>query len=410
MRAEIITIGDEILLGHIVNTNAVYICQKLTEIGVEVKWITVVGDSEADIKAAISIAASRSDVVISTGGLGPTHDDMTKKVFANYFNAEYVLHKPTLERIKNFFINLGVNMPVINEEQALVPENALVIENTIGTAPGLQIQKDDTWFFVLPGVPSEMKKMMESNILPFLKTKSKHFIKYTIIKTTGIGESSLFQKIGNIEDFEKKAKIAFLPKHTGVEIRLTAVNDDESRCIANIEEIKQQIVSNIQEYIWGYDSDNIEDIVAKLLIEKQKTLAVAEFYTAGLITNKLTDVQSSWNYFREAIVITSVDSLLNQLHFSNEMIAKHGHVSPEAVLEMAKSIRTITKADFGMAITDIKIHTFEKDAIPIGEFYAGFSDSQHNSFKKFSMKMDQVIKKERAAQLALDWLRHFLIN
>ena len=409
MKAEIISIGDEILLGHTINTNASYIGQRLTEIGIEVKWITSVGDNELDLSVALSIAEKRVDVVICTGGLGPTHDDMTKNLFVKYFNSKLILNEAILEKIKNYFKNRGVVMPKINEEQALVPDNAAAIENDVGTAPGLLFKRKKKHFFVLPGVPLEMKTMMDRAVIPYLKEKSTNFIKYKTIKTAGIGESALFEKLGNIEELEKFVSIAFLPKVTGVEIRINAASDSEEQCLQNIAKAESKITRKISEYIWGIDNENIEDVVAKLLLDQQKTVAIAESFTGGLICDKLTNIKNSSNFLKLAIIAHTKEAKISLLGISKELINIYGVVSSEVALNMAQKVRQLSGTDFGLATVGTAGVTKITGSKLEGLIYVAVADRYEMKYSELMLKRDRIFNKQRAAQLALDLLRRQLI-
>ncbi|MDZ7261612.1 MAG: molybdopterin-binding protein, partial [candidate division KSB1 bacterium] len=243
MTAEIISIGDEVLIGQIVNTNASYLGQRLTEAGMEVNWVTAVGDDEENLRQALENAISRARLVITTGGLGPTHDDITKKVVAQFFNSPLVFRPDILEKIKERFQKRGVAMPKINEDQAWVPDKAQIIENRLGSAVGFIFAERGKYIIVLPGVPAEMKAMMEETVLPFLQDKARDlFIKQKTLRTTGIFESALFEKISaDLPKIEKLARVAFLPKPAGVDIRLTAKNKTEKTCLNKLSQAEKKL-------------------------------------------------------------------------------------------------------------------------------------------------------------------------
>lgn len=408
MRAEIISIGDEILIGQTVNTNATFIGQRLTDIGIQVKWITSVGDNREDLLEAFKIASSRADVVIATGGLGPTHDDITKEVASQFFNSDLVLQQDVLERIKKTLKSRGLRISRLVERQALVPERAQIIENEVGTAPGFLFCEGRKYFFILPGVPAEMKSMMEREVIPFLKEKSRgHFIKQKTLRTTGITESSLFEKIG-VRDIEKTVKVAFLPKPSGVDIRLTAQGVNERTCLQNLKEAEERIRERIGDYIYGYNEENLEEVVARLLLSRGMTVAVAESCTGGLLAHKLTDVPGSSRFFERGVVAYSDRAKVDVLGVPEETIRGQGAVSPEVALAMAQGVRRMSGADIGIATTGIAGPGGGTEERPVGLVYIGYVDSHRSLWERHIFKTDRVINKERAVQAALNLVRKVL--
>jgi len=408
MLAEIISIGDELLIGQTINTNAAYIGAKLTEIGIEVNWITSVGDDRNALFSVLAIAEKRADVIICTGGLGPTHDDLTKDVFVTYFKAKLICNEKILNKIKSFFFDRGVEMPNINEEQALVPDNATVIENNVGTAPGLLfLNQDNKMFFVLPGVPFEMKTMIDNEVVPILKTKSKKFIKYKILKTTGIGESSLFEKIDNIQELEKFVKIAFLPKITGVEIRINSINESEELCLKNMLLAESKILEKISQYVWGKDDENLEDIVVNLLIKKHKTVAVVESCSGGALTDRLTNHLNSNSYLSHSIISNNLNTTSTILGVLPESLIQFGAISAEIAVQMAQKIKDMNFSDFGVAINGNWTPTQNDE--DFGVTLIAVSDHDKNVCEKLILKRDINFNKQRTAQVALDLLRRRLL-
>ncbi len=348
--AEIISIGDELLIGQIGNTNALFIADKLTEIGIEVKWITVIGDNEDQILESIATAENRSEVTVVTGGLGPTHDDITKTVFVKYFRSNLILDKALLQELNQRFEKRKIKMVKANEEQALVPDNAKIIKNKIGTAPGLLFKKNDKYFFVLPGVPIEMKMMTENYIIPFLKKKNKKVIKKRVLHLSGIPESTLFEKLGDIEKLEKQAKIAFLPHFGIVDIRLTASGLEERLCLQRIENVEKAIREKVGSDIWGTDEQELEEVIIKKLIEQKKTLSIVEYGTRGEITAKLTRHQNPEKYFVQSFIISSLNIYEKLTGKSDPKVKPVEMVSEETAKYLADNIKEKTNADLGLAI------------------------------------------------------------
>lgn len=349
MRVEILSIGDEILIGQIVNTNAAFIADKLTELGFDVNWITIVGDNEKHLIEAIKIAESRANLVLATGGLGPTHDDITKKVFAHYFNSKMILNEQVLNKIKERFRRRRIRMAKLNEEQAMVPDNATVIENQAGTAPGLLFQREEKYFFVMPGVPAEMVAMMEFSIIPFLKNKTSKIYKKRVIHTTGIPESTLFEQLGNVEQLEKLTKIAFLPTYSGVNVRLSAQGSTEEYCQEKIDQVQTVFHEKFKQYIWGYDEETLEQVIAQLLIGQNKTISLVEYGTHGNISAQLASVTDANKFFIQGVTLCSADAAVKFLGLSDHS-EQEGIMNERICQEMAHAIKQITDSDLALAI------------------------------------------------------------
>lgn len=350
MNVEILTIGDEILIGQIVNTNAAYIAEQVTALGFDVDWITVVGDNYEKLFEAIAVAESRADIIIATGGLGPTHDDITKKVFAHYFNARLILDEPTFDRIKERFRKRRIRMAKINKEQAMVLENALVIENSAGSAPGMLIEKGNKYFFVMPGVPAEMVSIMESFIIPFLKNRQDKIFKKRVIHTTGIPESTLFEKLGNIEELEKYAKIAFLPTYSGVNVRLTVQGLTEDVCLEKIDRVERIFHDRVHSYIWGFDDDTLENMVANLMLKQNKTISVAELGTNGDLASQLIKHSIGNKIFVQGFTFGSAFSLTKYFEFDDIEPNCDPIFTDSVCRKLSMKIRQLTKSDISLVI------------------------------------------------------------
>jgi nicotinamide-nucleotide amidase len=409
MNVEIISIGDELLIGQIVNTNAVYLASHLSALGLEVKWITTVGDHREDLENALSLAMQRSEIVIATGGLGPTHDDITKNVAAELFQSGFIFKPEILARIKKAFERRGVKMPAVNEDQARVPEKAVILENPIGSAPGLLFEKDGKKCFILPGVPAEMKAMCEATVFPMLKGKGQTILQKTI-RTMGLPESTLFERVGEIKKIEEMVKVAFLPRAAGVDIRLTAKGKDAFECKRKMEQGLAIFQEKVGDYIYGYDGASLEQVVARLLFEKKKTVAVAESCTGGLLANKLTNVSGSSEYFERGVVAYSNQAKMDILGVPAAILEKFGAVSSETATAMAEGIKRISGVDFGISTTGIAGPTGGTKEKPVGLVYIGFASKDKSFAKKRQFFKDRLTNKERFAQAALDLLRKELNN
>ncbi|NOZ62836.1 MAG: hypothetical protein GXO74_14330 [Calditrichaeota bacterium] len=287
MVAEIISIGNELLGGETINTNASFIARKLSDAGVEVRWITTVGDVEDEIFCSLERAENRANVIITTGGLGPTHDDITKNVFVRYFDGKLVFNEKILQKLRERFRQRNLPMSRCNEQQAYVPDNAKIVGNEIGTAPALLFEKGKKLFFVLPGVPVEMEQIVTDSIVPVLKKRQTKVILKRVIHTIGIPESTLFAGLGNVEELEKACKIAFLPQMGRVDVRLTALGADVAECQRKISAVENVIREKAGKFIWGYDNDTLEKIVIDSLRRKNVKLATIEIGAEGKIISNL---------------------------------------------------------------------------------------------------------------------------
>jgi len=409
MTVEIVTIGDELLVGQVVNTNAAYLAKHLTVLGLEVEWITTVGDAAANLKAALARALQRSEIVIMTGGLGPTHDDITRSVAAEYFESGFVYSPEILDKLKRAFAARGIKMSAVNEVQAQVPEKARIIDNPVGTAPGLLFEQDGKRCVILPGVPAEMRAMCEATVFPMLEGKGRTIVQKTI-RTTGIPESNLFERLGDINELEKLAKVAFLPKSAGVDVRLTAKGGDPRDCEARLAAAVQIIQQKVGEYIYGYEDEELEEAVARRFFETQKTVAVAESCSGGLLANKLTNIPGSSAYFERGVVAYSNQAKMALLGVPAETLEKFGAVSAETAVAMAEGIRKASGADFGVSTTGIAGPTGGTPEKPVGLVYIGFAKADGSYSKKLSFINDRITNKERMVQVALNLLRKELVK
>ncbi len=409
----IISIGDEILIGQTINTNASYIGEKLTSVGFVIKRIISIGDEKLEILSALKESEEISDLIFVTGGLGPTHDDVTRTCILDYFKTDLVFHEETFKRIKKLFERRNIPMPEINRQQAFVPRCAKVIPNDFGTAPGYDIQKNGKRFFFMPGVPHEMKAMMENVILPQLKEMArelKAFYHQKILYTTGIPESALFSKLGDVKNLFEDVKVAFLPSQFGVKIRLSMLSDNEPYNLRKIELVEKRIREKISEYIYSDEIQDLEFIIGKILQEKKLKIAVAESCTGGLIANRITNVPGSSEYFERGVVTYSNQSKIELLGVKPETIEKYGAVSEKTAIEMARGIRLNSHVDIGFSTTGIMGPTGATPDKPIGLVFIGYSDSNKEFARKFNFADNRIRNKERTAQAALDLLRRYLLG
>ncbi|MBU2494856.1 MAG: competence/damage-inducible protein A [Bacteroidetes bacterium] len=413
MKVYIITIGDEILIGQTLNTNAAFIGNILTQNQFEVPKTSVVGDNEAEILEEFKYAFEKYDVVIVTGGLGPTHDDVTRNCVVKFFNTELVNNNDVLTDIKEIFSRSGRKLTPTNEDQANVPKIAEVIRNSRGTAPGMWIHKNKKYFIVIPGVPYEMTEMMESFVVPKLISIRKDLKSVKIItnlQTTGIPESHLYDRLGNIEELLKGSKLAFLPNQYGVKLRLTVEGLTEDEAHDKVTEIEQTIRGLIGRYIYGKETDTIEEVVAKILSERELKIAVAESCTGGLISHRLTNINGSSNYYERGTVTYSNAAKVELLKVSEDIIAEKGAVSIDVARQMAEGIKAVSGVDIGLAVTGIMGPTGGTAEKPVGLVFVGICDDKICTAKEFRFGNDRLLNKERTSQAALEMLRRHLLG
>ncbi len=413
MRAEIITIGDELLIGQVINTNASYIGKKLSEIGINVARIVSVGDVEKEIIEELEYALNNFDVVILTGGLGPTHDDVTKNAVCKFFNTDLVFNEDVLNQVKEFLAKRGrTEINEANKSQAFVPRKAKIITNYWGTAPGFLFEEQGKTVIVMPGVPKEMMGMMENFVINYLSQKAKGLvIKQRVLKTTGIPEAHLYEKLKDtVEEIEEFCKVAFLPSALGVKIRITVETKSQSEADNLISEAEGKIRDKVNKYIYGIDDEELEEVVGRLLTEKGLKLAIAESCTGGLIADRITNVPGSSKYFEQGVVAYSNKAKIQILGVPEELIKNYGAVSREVAEAMAKGVREISGADIGISTTGIAGPTGATPTKPVGLVWIGYSDKNETFAKEFRFGDDRLENKQRAAQMALEILRRKLLG
>lgn len=413
MNAHIITIGDEILIGQTLNTNAAYIGEKLTHNQINITGSSVVPDIKENIVAEFERSLANNDLVIVTGGLGPTHDDVTRNCIVDFFKSGLVKNEQVLSDIKYLFEIRGRILTKINEDQALIPRIALPIRNSKGTAPGFWIEKEDKIFIAMPGVPYEMKEMMNDFVIPRLLERNKTLGKKVIIKnllTTGIPESTLFDKLGDLEKLLKGARLAFLPSQYGVKLRLTVEGVDFESAQNKLEEIEQKIRFTIGRYIFGKDEDTIEEVLANLLIDRGLKISIGESCTGGLISHRLTNISGSSIFFERGIVAYSNHAKVELLKVDEEIIAKYGAVSFEVAKQMANGAKEVSGADIGLAVTGILGPTGATPTKPIGLVYISLCDNKRSTVKEFRFGDNRLLNKDRTSQAAFEMLRRYLLG
>ncbi len=413
MKAYLISIGDELLIGQTINTNVALIGNLISDNNISIVKSTVIGDDVKVILDELELASARADLIICTGGLGPTHDDVTRNAFVQYFKTELVFNDDVLEDIKSMLKRRGREIKKAQEDQALVPKVADIIRNENGTAPGYWIEKDDKIFIVMPGVPYEMKAMMNNYVNPKLIEKigePKEFIKKVTLQTTGLPESVVAERLGDIEELLEGAQLAFLPNQYGVRLRVTVKSNIEEQANNLLLEIEQKIRSKVGRYIYGRGDENLEDVVGRLLKERELRISVAESCTGGGLADRITNINGSSQYFERGVVTYSNASKVELLKVDEDVMLEKGAVSAEVAMQMAEGIKSISGADIGVSLTGIMGPTGGVTDKPVGTVYIGYCDDKVCTAKRFQFGEDRVLNKNRATQAALEMVRRSLLG
>ncbi len=419
MKAVILSIGDELLIGQVINSNAAFVCKGLFSLGIPVERTIALPDDEKQILKEFKNAFKNYDVSVVTGGLGPTHDDITKKCIVKFFKSKYVLDEKVLRHVKSIFERRKINMPPVNIGQALIPECSIALENKMGTAPGILIDKNKKVFCALPGVPYEMEYICRTGLFPYLnkkyrKTKRK-VIKQKTIHTIGIGESLLAKRIGNIKQIARKGKgfevkLAFLPSNYEVRLRVTAIADTVKKADTELKSALKIIKAKAARYIYSGDENTIERTVGTLLKKNDLTIAVAESCTGGLILSKLTDVSGSSDYVMDGIVAYSNEAKKRLLGVKQKTLKGYGAVSEQVAIQMAEGIRKRSKTDIGISATGIAGPTGATSRKPVGLVWIGYSDKNVTFAKDFIFTKDRLRNKDIMSKMALEIVRRKLLN
>jgi nicotinamide-nucleotide amidase len=411
MKIGVITIGNELLSGFTIDRNSAWIGQKLLESGMKVHVRQTIQDDFSDIYDTLESMWDQweCDYVIVTGGLGPTVDDITVSVFMEYFDDKHEFDKEYWSILKERFQRLNFKMPNLNKNQAYKSKKGQMINNLVGTARGLHYTKGffkKSHFFALPGVPQEMKSMMTNYVLPILEKDLKSKVVCKSIRTTGVPESILQEKISDIiEENKDSCDIAFLPhRMLGVDIRLTT--SDEKL----IKTLVDSIVKRIKKYVYGFDSDKLEEVVANLLIKNKVTIATAESCTAGLLSARLTDVSGSSKYFNGGIVCYSNELKHDLVNVKQKTLDRYGAVSEETARELAVNIAKKLKSEIGISITGIAGPDGGTEKKPVGLVFVGISYRNNVYIKKYNLTPNRNINRELTVILCLNEIRKILEN
>ncbi|MDT8901371.1 competence/damage-inducible protein A [Anaeroselena agilis] len=412
MIVEIVSTGTELLLGQIVNTNAPYMARRLNEIGFDVLFQSTVGDNRVRMTQVLSTALARADIVITTGGLGPTQGDITKEVSAELLGRPMQLHAPSLENIKRFFASRRLTMPDNNIRQAMFPEGAIVLDNARGTAPGAVIEADGKTVIHLPGPPHEMEHMLENAVIPYLRERFElqGTILSKVLRTFGLGESSLEERIKDYIKNQGNPTIALLARNAEIHVRLTAKASSDAEARALIADLEGRLRAHIGEYIFGEDEDTLEAVVGRHLAAQNLTLALAESCTGGLVSSRLTDVPGSSAYLAGAVVCYSNEVKTSAVGVPAEIIAAHGAVSGETAIAMAEGIRDRFRTDLGIGITGIAGPGGAVPGKPVGLVFIAIAGPSGTKCFGYNLTGPRSFIRHRTALAALNHLRQYVLG
>ncbi len=412
MRAEIISIGTELLLGDVVNYNAAFLGQELAQLGIDVYFISCVGDNPGRLEDTLQQARARADLIFTTGGLGPTSDDITREVIARTFNCPLERREEVEQMIREFFACRDRAMPEENLKQAFFPRGAVTLYNNEGTAPGFMLEEEGLKVFALPGVPPEMKNMFKKSVYPRLLSLSRGegIIYSRTLCIFGPGESEVESRLSGIIASQTNPTIAPLAGKGEVKVRITCKEKDKKRAQEKIEEMARAVQGIIGEYIYGEDDDTLERVTGNLLDKNGLSLALAESCTGGLVASRITDVPGASNYFLGGIVAYSNQMKTDVLGVPSETIEKEGAVSEAVALAMARGVKKWAGSDLGLAITGIAGPGGGTPEKPVGTVCLGLISAQRELAKTFFLGTQREQNKWRAGNFALDIIRRYILD
>jgi nicotinamide-nucleotide amidase len=408
-KIEILIVGSELLTPYFQETNSQYLTQRLNDLGMDVSFKTVVGDDKEDLLNAMKEAISRAQLVITTGGLGPTKDDRTREVLAEALKRKLLFQEHILKKIKERFRRRGLSMPAVNRKQAYIIEGTEVLENKNGTAPGLWLETEQKIIVLLPGPPHELRLMFEESVLSRLQKFSCLHVFRKVIKIASLTESQTESSISDLYPETSSLKISTLAYPGQIEIHLAAQSEKSlAQAKSQVIKFEKKISEKLKDNVFSVNGEELEEVVGKLLRSQKKTLAVSESCTGGLLSNRITNVPGSSDYFLQGIVVYSNQAKINALGVKPSILKKQGAVSPEAALAMARGIREKTKSDYGLGITGIAGPSGGSVQKPIGLVFIALSWEKGKEVSKNMFLGDREKIKFQSSQKALDMLRRRL--
>lgn len=405
MKAEIITVGTEILLGDIVNTNSQFLAKELASLGLDVYYQSTVGDNESRLMDTLNESLDRSDIIITTGGLGPTNDDITKEVAAKCFNQELVFYNDIWKDIKQYFEKIGVEPTENNKKQAYFPKDCIILNNSNGTAPGAILKKENKMIIVLPGPPKEMIPMFNNELKKHLENLTDYKLISRTLRFFGIGESELEDKLSDIINNQTNPTIAPYAKEGEVTLRITAKSYTKDDADNLIDEVENKIKTVVGKYLYGYGETTLEETVAKLLVEKNLTIAISESCTGGMVSSTLIDYPGISQVFMEGCVTYSNEAKMSRLGVKKETLDNFGAVSTETAIEMAKGVAMNLKTNVGLSTTGIAGPGGGTTEKRVGLVYIGLYINGKTKVKKLNLAGSREKIRVKATKEALNFLR-----
>ncbi|MTI70266.1 MAG: competence/damage-inducible protein A [Firmicutes bacterium] len=410
MKAEIINVGTELLLGDIINSNSNYLSKELAKLGIDVYYHTTVGDNKDRLESVLNNSLKRSELLIFTGGLGPTLDDITKEIIFSTLNKKMILNENILRELKTFFENKKITMTDNNKKQAYIPEGCKVLPNDIGTAPGIYYKDQKHSIVLLPGPPRELKIMFKNHLKPILKKETKHIIKSKTIKLIGIGESSLESIIEDIIFKQDNPTVALYAKEGQVEIRVTAKSESDKKADELINNSINKLKPSIENFVFSYNNESLEEVLIDLLKSKNLKLGVCESCTGGLISSKITSVAGASKVFDRGIITYSNQAKVDELKVSIDTLKKYGAVSKETASEMAKGLLEKTDIDISVSVTGIAGPNGGTKDKPVGLVYIGIASSGIVLTKELNLTGTRKKIQNKTANIVINEVRSFIVK
>lgn len=410
MRAEIFSVGTELLLGQIIDTNATFLAQRLSQLGIDCFHKTTVGDNPARLVAALQLSRERAELIISTGGLGPTEDDLTAAGAAQAMGVDLVLDEPSAEALRQRLAQRNLPLLPSHLKQAWIPRGSRALPNSVGTAPGFILEQEGKTIISLPGPPAEMKPMFEASVAPYLRRLpgAGGTIKSRMLRFMGIGESLIEDKVKDLIQAQGNPTLAPLASHGEVRLRITAKAADEAQAEALIAPLEAEIRRRLGEFLVGADEEQVEATVSRLLKERELTLALAESCTGGLISHRLTNLPGASKFLRADLVCYSDQAKIALLGVKQDTIISHGAVSDQTAREMATGVRRVTGADLGLAVTGLAGPSGGSADKPVGLVYIAVAKEQWTGCEEYRFTGERELIKHQAANAALNLLRKTL--
>ena len=410
MKAEVLTIGDELMRGEILDSNKSFLSERLLSLEVETRWHTSVADDPTDMRDAFRCAAERSDVVLVSGGLGPTRDDLTIEVLAETFGRKLVLDEPSLAGIRAFFQKFGREMAPNNAKQAYFPEGAEVLPNPVGTAPGCLLEQVGTFFFCMPGVPRELKLMMDAQVLPRVAARrgGGGVVRARLLRTFGMGESNLDEMLRDVATDE--VTVGFRTAFPDNYVRLVARGDDEAEADERLARAYESVRERLGVLVYGEGEQTLEDAVGALLRRRGRTVAVAESCSGGLLAQRFTSVPGASDYFVGGVVAYANETKTALLGVPEDLLEEHGAVSEPVARAMAEAVRERLVADFGLSTTGISGPSGGSEAKPVGLVCVALAHAEGTEAGEFVFSFDRERHRQITSSVCLDWVRRTLLG